>query len=102
MALKTELRALLAGKEPEQVAEALAGVGFVPKDTDQAGQTREILSIAELAGVTDLAFVKTLIDDGKTPEEARTGDPGSQGRPGQGEYLLNCIGHRPGGSQYSP
>ncbi len=72
MALKTELRALLAGKEPEQVAEALAGVGFVPKDIDQAGQTKEILSIAELAGVTDLAFIKTLIDDGKTPEEART------------------------------
>ncbi|BBO92058.1 S49 family peptidase [Desulfosarcina ovata] len=73
MSLKTDIRTLLAGKQPDEIAEAMAGVGFVPTDANaqQTDQAKEILSIAELAGVTDLSFVMGMINSGTTPEQAR-------------------------------
>lgn len=75
MGLKTDLRGLLAGKKPEEIAEAMAAVGFFPQQTgsgDPAGQLKEILGLCEVAGVTDLAFVQGLITEGATVEQART------------------------------
>ena len=75
MGLKTELRTLLAGKKPEEIAEAMATLDFVPKQTgstDQTAQVKEILGLCEVAGVHDLAFVQGLLTDGVTTEQART------------------------------
>lgn len=86
MTLKTDLRALLAGKKPEEIAEAMASFNYVPKQTEraenkpaqegadvpQSGQAEQILGLCELAGVKDLTFVSGLIKEGVTVEQART------------------------------
>ena len=71
MSLKTDLRKLLAGKKPEEIAEAMAAVNFVPQDASATETAKEILGIAELAGVTDLSFIMGLVNEGITPDKAR-------------------------------
>ncbi len=79
MSLKTEVRTLLAGKKPEEIAEAMAACGFIPAGQQQAGgndqgqgqKIQGILELCEVAGVKDFRFVKTIIADGLDVENAK-------------------------------
>ncbi len=73
MTLKTDLRALIAGKKPEEIAEAMAACGFIPADQKPAeGQTIQgILELCDAMGIEDIGFIKAVVKDGLDVEQAK-------------------------------
>lgn len=74
MSLKTDLRALIAGKTPEEIAEAFKACGFAPADQKPAdsGQSIEgILELCDAMGETDIGFIRAIVKDGLNVEDAK-------------------------------
>ncbi|WP_054031015.1 S49 family peptidase [Desulfatitalea tepidiphila] len=68
MTLKTDLRALIAGKKPEEIAEAMAACGFMPADHKPV---EGILELCDMMGVSDVGFIKAVVKDGLNVEQVK-------------------------------